>query len=66
MVCLPSQDSVGKLHGRAGLEGFLINFKGNHRIVVSVSLLHRSVAFDGSCVTPIGAFGDRVLEPMAS
>jgi transcription antitermination factor NusG len=52
----------------AGLEGILINFKGNHRIVVSVSLLHRSVALeiDGSCVTPIGAFRDRVLEPIAS
>jgi len=40
-----------------GLEGILINFKGNHRIVVSVSLLRRSVALeiDRSCVRPIGA-----------
>jgi transcription antitermination factor NusG len=29
----------------SGLEGILINFKGNHRIVVSVSLLRRSVAW---------------------
>lgn len=37
-----------------GLEGILINFKGNHRIVVSVSLLRRSVALeiDRSCVRP--------------
>ena len=31
----------GKL---SGLEGILINFKGNHRVVLSVSLLQRSVA----------------------
>jgi transcription antitermination factor NusG len=39
-----------------GLEGILISFKGNHRIVVSVSLLRRSVAveIDRSCVRPIG------------
>jgi transcription antitermination factor NusG len=39
-----------------GLEGILINFKGNHRIVVSVSLLRRSVALeiDRSCVRPVG------------
>lgn len=38
-----------------GLEGILIHFKGNHRIVVSVSLLRRSVAveIDRSCVSPI-------------
>jgi transcription antitermination factor NusG len=40
----------------SGLEGILINFKGNHRIVVSVSLLRRSVALeiDRSCVKPVG------------
>ncbi len=40
-----------------GLEGILISFKGNHRIVVSVSLLRRSVALeiDRSCVAPVGA-----------
>lgn len=39
----------------AGLEGILVQFKGNHRIVVSVSLLQRSVALeiDRSNVTPI-------------
>jgi len=38
-----------------GLEGILINFKGNQRIVVSVSLLRRSVALeiDRNCVKPI-------------
>lgn len=30
----------------AGLEGFLINFKGNHRVVLSVTLLQRSVALE--------------------
>jgi transcription antitermination factor NusG len=29
-----------------GLEGILINFKGSHRVVVSVSLLQRSVAVE--------------------
>jgi transcription termination/antitermination protein NusG len=38
-----------------GLEGILINFKGNNRIVVSVSLLRRSVALeiDRDCVIPV-------------
>jgi transcription antitermination factor NusG len=30
----------------SGLEGILINFKGNHRVLLSVSLLQRSVAFE--------------------
>ena len=34
---------TGKL---LGLEGILINFKGNHRVVLSVSLLQRSVALE--------------------
>jgi transcription elongation factor/antiterminator RfaH len=34
---------TGKL---GGLEGILINFKGNHRVVLSVSLLQRSVALE--------------------
>ena len=34
---------TGKL---SGLEGILINFKGNHRVVLSVSLLQRSVALE--------------------
>ena len=29
-----------------GLEGILINFKGSHRVVLSISLLHRSVALE--------------------
>jgi len=39
----------------AGLEGILTHFKGNHRIVISVSLLERSVALevDRSWVTPV-------------
>src|SRR3984957_11194308 len=39
-----------------GLEGILINIKGNHRIVVSVSLLRRAVALevDRASVVPIG------------
>jgi transcription antitermination factor NusG len=51
-----------------GLEGVLINFKGNHRVVVSVSLLRRSVALeiDRTCVSPLGHTRACVLEPMAS
>jgi transcription elongation factor/antiterminator RfaH len=30
----------------SGLEGILINFKGNHRVVLSVTLLQRSVAME--------------------
>jgi len=30
----------------SGLEGILVNFKGNHRVVLSVSLLQRSVALE--------------------
>src|SRR6201988_805951 len=39
----------------SGLEGILIQFKGNNRIVVSVSLLRRSVALeiDRDCVRPL-------------
>jgi transcription antitermination factor NusG len=50
-----------------GLEGILIQFKGNHRIVVSVSLLRRSVALeiDRECVRPAGLTRHAVLEPMA-
>src|ERR1700723_4047166 len=49
----------------AGLEGILVNFKGSHRIIVSVSLLHRSVALeiDRSCVRSIGPSKGGVLEP---
>ncbi len=49
----------------AGLEGILVQFKGNHRIVVSVSLLQRSVALevDRSCVTPIVSSRGADLSP---
>jgi transcription antitermination factor NusG len=51
-----------------GLEGVLINFKGNHRIVVSVSLLRRSVALeiDRACVSPVGSTRTTGLEPLTS
>ena len=47
-----------------GLEGILINFKGNHRIVVSVSLLRRSVALeiDRSLVQPVDSVRRTDLE----
>ena len=52
----------------AGLEGILVNFKGSHRIVVSVSLLHRSVALeiDRSCVRSVGPSKAAVLEPITT
>ena len=52
----------------SGLEGILINFKGNHRIVVSVSLLRRSVALeiDRCCVRPIGPARATLLRPITS
>src|SRR5437588_5498880 len=39
----------------SGLEGFLLNFKGRYRLVLSVSLLQRSVAVevDSAWVTSI-------------
>jgi transcription antitermination factor NusG len=51
-----------------GLEGILINIKGNHRIVVSVSLLRRSVSLeiDRSCVKPVGPPRKGVLEPIGA
>jgi transcription antitermination factor NusG len=49
-----------------GLEGILINIKGNQRIVVSVSLLRRSVALevDRASVVPIGTARPATLEPI--
>lgn len=47
---------VKVIHGNlSGLQGILINFKGNHRVVLSVSLLQRSVALevDLSWVMPL-------------
>jgi transcription antitermination factor NusG len=51
-----------------GLEGILISFKGNHRVVMSVSLLRRSVALeiDRSCVRPIDPVRATVLGPIGS
>jgi transcription antitermination factor NusG len=48
-----------------GLEGILINFKGNQRIVVSVTLLRRSVALeiDRSCVKPVGYGRESAFKP---
>jgi transcription antitermination factor NusG len=49
-----------------GLEGILINFKGRQRIVVSVSLLRRSVALeiDRSRVRPTTPMRAAALDPM--
>ena len=42
-----------------GMEGILTNFKGSHRVVISVTLLRRSVALeiDRSRITPLGSPG---------
>ena len=39
-----------------GMEGILTSFKGSHRVVISVTLLHRSVALEieRSRITPLG------------
>jgi len=51
-----------------GLEGILVNFKGNRRIVVSVSLLRRSVALeiDRSRVSPLQTPRTNALEQLAA
>ena len=51
-----------------GLEGILINFKGNHRVVLSVSLLRRSVALeiDQACVRPLGPARAPALDSLGS
>ena len=48
-----------------GLEGILISFKGTHRIIVSVSLLRRSIALeiDRSCVRSLSPSGAREAIP---
>jgi transcription antitermination factor NusG len=40
-----------------GMEGILTSFKGSHRVIISVSLLRRSVALeiDRSRITPLGS-----------
>jgi len=50
-----------------GLEGILINFKGRQRVVVSVTLLRRSVALeiDRSCVKPVGSGREPAFRPAA-
>jgi transcription antitermination factor NusG len=47
-------------HALRGLEGILVAHKGNHLVVVSVTLLRRSVALEihRSCVIPIQPLGD--------
>lgn len=49
-----------------GLAGILVSFKGNHRVVLSVSLLRRSVALeiDRSSVRPMDVEAAPVLEPI--
>jgi len=45
-----------------GLQGFLINVKGNHRVVLSVTLLQRSLALevDLGWVKPVEQAGSNV------
>ena len=54
-----------------GLEGILVNLKGNHRVVLSVTLLQRSVAMevDSNWLTPVEAVvrtsvTQRILRPI--
>jgi transcription antitermination factor NusG len=51
-----------------GVEGILTQFKGHHRIVVSVSLLRRSVALeiDRSSVRPLGLVSEPALKAVGS
>jgi transcription antitermination factor NusG len=44
-----------------GMSGILTNFKGKHRLIISVTLLQRAVAveIDGALVTPLGASAER-------
>jgi len=54
-----------------GLEGILVNMKGNHRVILSVSLLQRSVAMEveASWLVPVEKegrekIGERILRPI--
>jgi len=55
-------------HALQGLEGILIGFKSGHRIVVSISLLQRSVALeiDRALVSPIGPNRKATVEMLPS
>jgi transcription antitermination factor NusG len=46
-----------------GLEGILVNVKGNHRVVLSVTLLQRSVAMevDTAWLSPVSEAGHRTV-----
>lgn len=55
----------------AGLEGILVNLKGNHRVVLSITLLQRSVAMEveSAWLTPVedtvrASLAQRVLRPI--
>jgi transcriptional antiterminator NusG len=49
-----------------GLEGILVRFKGNHRLVLSVTLLQRSLAveMDPALVTPLRSSSVPRLDPV--
>jgi transcription antitermination factor NusG len=51
-----------------GMEGILTNFKGSQRVVISVSLLRRSVALeiDRSRILPVGSARTTPAKPVAS
>lgn len=50
-----------------GLEGILLDLRGNHRLVLSVSLLRRSIAveIDGAWVSPISSKVPAASDPAA-
>lgn len=56
---------TGKL---SGLDGILVNFKGNHRVILSVSLLQRSVALevDLAWVTSLEKTSEMKIQPIAT
>lgn len=47
-----------------GMEGILASLRGNHRVIISVTLLRRSVALeiDRSRITPLGSTGPALSE----
>ena len=48
--------AISKLFEGDGMQGILTSFKGSHRVVISVTLLRRSVALEieRSRITPLG------------